>query len=155
MGRITIIRVDHVARGAAATSIVAGMIVRAGERKNRIEQSRFLQAKKYGIRTQLGSKTSFAELIIGLARFFFAIRIANLRFLAPASFKYPQHTAGLRSFPAQEWIELGKDSFGASFFRRWLRRSLDRLRLPVTIVTFAEPRVLCGIAAVVVQRGAP
>src|SRR3977135_1357050 len=117
------------------------MIVRAGERKNRIQQSRFLQAKKYGIRAQPGSKTSFAELVIGLARFLFAIRIPNLRFLAPASLEDPQHIAGLRSFPAQEWIELGKDSFGASFFRRGLRKGLDRLRLPVTIVAFAEPRV--------------
>src|SRR6267142_1349207 len=155
MGRIAIIRVDHVARGAAARAIIAGMIVRARERKNRIEQSRFLQAKEYGISAQLGSKTSFAELVIGLARLFFAIRIADFSFLAPASFKYTQHIAGLRSFPAQERVELGKNSFGASFFRRWLRRGLDRLRLPVTIVTFAEPRVLCGIAAVVVQRGAP
>src|SRR3977135_1533677 len=106
------------------------MIVRAGERKNRIQQSRFLQAKKYGIRAKLGSKTSLAELVIGLARFFFAIRIAHLGFSAPASLEDPQHIAGLRSFPAQEWIELGKDSFGASFFRHWLRRSLDRLRLP-------------------------
>src|SRR6267378_7762164 len=155
MGWIAIIRVDHVTRGAPATAIVAGMIVRSWERNNRIEQSRFLQAKEYGIRAQFGSKTSFAELVIGLARFFFAIRIADLRFLSPPSFKDPQHIAGLRSFPAQEWIELGKDSFGASFFGRWLGRGLDRLRLPVTIVTFAEPRVLCGIAAVVIQRRAP
>src|SRR6266850_1852983 len=155
MGRIAIVRVDHVARGAAARAIIARMIVRAGERKNRIEQSRLLQAKKYGIRAQLGSKTSLAELVIGLARLFFAIGIANLPFLAPASLEDTQHIAGLRSFPAQERLELGKDSFGSSFFRRWLRRSLDRLRLPVTIVAFAESCILCGIAAVVVQRGAP
>src|SRR6266403_3425147 len=155
MGRIAIIRVDHVARGAAARAIIARMIVRAGEKKNRIEQSRLLQAKEYGIRAQLGSKTSLAELVIGLARAFFAIRIANLRFLAPASLEDTQHIAGLRSFPAQEWIELRKDSFDASFFRRRLRRGLDRLRFPVTIIAFAEPRVFCGVAAVVVQRGAP
>src|SRR6267378_7944588 len=117
MGWIAIIRVDHVTRGAPATAIVAGMIVRSWERNNRIQQSRFLQAKEYGIRPQFGSKTSFAELVIGLARFFFAIRIANLRFLAPASFEDPQHIAGLRSFPTQKWIELGKNSFGARFFR--------------------------------------
>src|SRR5713226_10029226 len=155
MGRIAVIRVDHVARCAAARAIIAWMIVCPGERKNRIEQSRFLQAKKYRIRAQLGSKTAFTEFVIGLARLFFAIRIADLPFLAPSSLEDPQHIAGLRSFPAQERIELGKDSLGASFFRRWPRRGLDRLRLPVTIVAFAEPRVLCGIAAVVVQRGAP
>src|SRR6266852_6005960 len=155
MGRIAIIRVDHVARGAAARAIIARMIVRAGERKNRIEQSRLLQSKKHRIRAQLSSKTSIAELVIGLARFFFAIRIANLRFLALASLEGPQHIAGLRSFPTQKWIELRKDSFGASFLRRWLRRGLDRLRLPVTIVAFAESCVFRGIAAVVVQRGAP
>src|SRR6266446_5661183 len=131
------------------------MIVCPGQRKNRIEQSRFLQAKEYGIGAQLGSKTSCAKLIVGLARFFFAIRIADLRFLAPPSFEDSQHIAGLRSFPTQERLELGKDSFGASFFRRWLRRSLNRLRSPVTIKAFAEPRVLCGVAAVVVQRGSP
>src|SRR5258708_4059262 len=120
-------------RGTAARAIVAGMIVGPGERKNRIEQSRFLQTKEHGIRAQLGSKTSFAELVIGLARFFFAIRIADLRFLTPASLEDPQHVAGLRSFPTQEWLELGKDSFGASFFRRRLRRGPDRLRLPITI----------------------
>src|SRR5712691_11060263 len=122
------------------------MIVRAGERKNRIEQSRFLQAKKYRIRAQLGSKTSFAELVIGLARLFFAIRIADLRFLAPASLEDPQHIAGLRGFPTQKWIELRKDSFGARFFRCRLRRSLDRLRLAVAIVAFPKSRVFCGIA---------
>src|SRR6267143_7225007 len=97
MRGIAIIRVDHVTRDAATRAIIARMIVRARERKNRIEQSRFLQAKKYGIRTQPGSKTSFAELVIGLARFLFAIRIPNLRFLAPASLEVPQHIAGLRS----------------------------------------------------------
>src|ERR1700687_2678525 len=131
------------------------MIVRAGQRKNRIEQTRFLQPKKYRIRTQRGSKTSFAELVIGPARFFFAIRIANLRFLAPSSLENPQHIAGLRSFPAQKWIELGKDSLGARLFRRWLRRSLDRLRLSITIIAFAESRVFYGIAAVVIQGSAP
>src|SRR5256885_8886903 len=45
--------------------------------------------------------------------------------------------------------------FGESLFGSRLWRRLDRLRQSVAVVAFAEPRIFCGIAAVVVQRGAP
>ncbi len=72
-----------------------------------------------------------------------------------AAFEHAQNVAGLRSLPAEERIELWNHVFGESLFGSRLWRRLDRLRQSVAVVAFAEPRIFCGIAAVVVQRGAP
>src|SRR5713101_8244853 len=71
--RVAIIRVDHVAGGAAAAAIVAGMIVRAGERHLRIHQTRLLQAQENGIGAELCAEAAVAEFVLGLAGIFFAI----------------------------------------------------------------------------------
>src|SRR6266481_954717 len=152
---ITVIRVDDVARRAPAAAIVARMIVCTGKRQDGVEQSRFLQAEKNRIGAQLSAEAAVAELVVGFAGIFFAIGIANLGLPAPAAFENAEDVAGLRGFPAEEWVEFGNHTLGASFFRRWLRRSLDRLRHAVAIVAFAEARVFCGVAAVVVERCAP
>lgn len=46
---ISIVGVNHVAGGAAAGTIIAGMIIGAGQRKDGIEQASFLEAEEYGI----------------------------------------------------------------------------------------------------------
>ena len=53
MFRRAIVGVDHVARRASAGAIIAGLVVRAREREQRIEQPRFLQAEKHRIGAQL------------------------------------------------------------------------------------------------------
>ena len=47
MHRRAVVGVDHMAGRAAAGAVVAGMIVGAGQRKQRIEQARLLQAQKH------------------------------------------------------------------------------------------------------------
>ena len=65
MLRRAVVGVDHVARRASAGAIIAGLVVRAGQRKQRIEQARFLQAEKNGIGAQLGAESALAELVVG------------------------------------------------------------------------------------------
>ena len=60
--RIAIVGVNDVAGGAAAGAIVAGMIVGAGQRHDRIEQARFLQAEENGIGAQFRAEAAVAEL---------------------------------------------------------------------------------------------
>jgi len=58
--RIAVICVDDVAGGAAAGAIVAGMIVRAGQRHDGVHKTRFLQTEKDGIGAKFGAETAVA-----------------------------------------------------------------------------------------------
>src|SRR6266436_6851544 len=51
-------------RGAATGAIVAGVIIRAGKRHDRVEQARFLETEKNGIGPKLGAETAFAEFVV-------------------------------------------------------------------------------------------
>src|SRR5450432_1090304 len=62
-----VVPLHDVACGAATRSIIARLIVRAGQRKQRIEQARLLQAEKYGIGAKLRAKSAIAEFVVGLA----------------------------------------------------------------------------------------
>src|SRR5690349_14585573 len=61
VNRRAIIGVDDVAGGAATRAIVAGMIVGAGERKDRVKQARFLKAEENGVGAKLSTKTAVAQ----------------------------------------------------------------------------------------------
>ena len=74
--RIAIVCVNDVAGGAAAGAIVAGMIVGAGQRHHRIDETRFLQAEKDGIGAEFRAETAVAQFGVWLAGIFFAIGIA-------------------------------------------------------------------------------
>ena len=119
MLRRAIIGVNHVASGAAAAAIVAGFVVGAGQRKQRIEQARFLQAEKNGIGAKQGAEAALAELVVGAAGFFFAIGIADFAFFLAAAFEYAQDVAGLRNFPALERSQFRDDAFRTRFLRAW------------------------------------
>src|SRR5260370_34765959 len=54
-----------------------------------------------------------------------------------AALENTQDIAGLGSFPAQERIEFGNDTFDASFLKSRLWRRLDRLRQSVAGVDFS------------------
>src|SRR6516225_2140094 len=72
IGRRTIIRVNDVARGASARSIIPGMIVRSEKSEERIVQSRFLQTEKNGIGAVQCSETALRKSSIGMAIWFLA-----------------------------------------------------------------------------------
>src|SRR5579871_2327451 len=97
--RIAIIRINHMARRAAASAIIARMIIRSRQGHHWVNQTRFLQAKKYGIGAQLRSEASIAQLVIGLAGLFVFLRISYLTLSLAATLKNAQHIARLRSFP--------------------------------------------------------
>ena len=103
MFRRTVIRVDDVARRAAAGAIIAGLIVRARQRKQRIEQARFLQAEKNGIGAKLRAESARAEFVVGLARIVGrATGSPTSPFGPAAAFEHAQDVAGLRNLPALE-----------------------------------------------------
>src|SRR5256885_16511607 len=79
-------------RGAATGAIVAGVIVRAGKRHDRVEQARFLETEKNGIGPKLGAETAFAEFVVRFPGIFFAIGIADFGLLAAAPFENAQRS---------------------------------------------------------------
>src|ERR1700694_4208060 len=131
------------------------MIVRAGKRHDGIEKARFLQAKENGIGAKFGPEAAIAKFVVGLARIFFTIGIADFGFFLSAAFEHAENVAWLRDFPAVQRVELGNDALGVGFFGCGVGRRFDRLLLPLVVVALPESRVFCGIAAVVIERGAP
>src|SRR5437764_5288427 len=85
--RRTIVRVNDVAGGATARSIIAGMIVRSQKSEKRIVQSRFLQAEKNWIRAIQCSESAFRKSAIWFAVRFFAGRQASRKRFASAFFE--------------------------------------------------------------------
>ena len=148
--RIAVIGVDEMTGATAAGAIVAGMIVGARKRHDRVEQACFLEAEKNRVGAQPGAQTAVTELVVRLARVFFTIGIADLGFLSTPAFEHTKDIAGLGRFPAEERIEFGYHAFGADFFGCGPGKGFDRLRFAATIVAFTEARVFHRIAAVVV-----
>src|SRR5690242_17307136 len=95
MFRVAIVRVNDVARGAAASAKISGMIVGARKGQHRIDQPSLLQAKKNRIRSQPRAEAPVAELVVRLAGFTLASGIPNFGFLAASTLEDPQHVAGL------------------------------------------------------------
>ena len=143
MFRRSIVRVDHVAGTASAGAVVAGMIVGAGKRQQRIEQSSLLQPEKYWIGAQLGTEAALAELDLRLARIFFETQDSRppASSLPPRS-KTRKHVAGLRNLPTLQRIEIRAEPFLADLLgrRRWKRHQSPRRAIgPVAL---AESRRL-------------
>src|SRR5690242_9910382 len=76
---IAIVGVNYVACRASTGAIIAGMIVRAGQRHHRVNETRLLQTKKDGIGTQLGAKTTIAQLGVRFAGLLVARWIPKFR----------------------------------------------------------------------------
>ena len=75
----TVVGVDHVAGAASAGAVVAGLIVGAGKREQRIEQASLLQSEKDRIGAQLGAEAALAQFDLRLARVFFEAGIPDFR----------------------------------------------------------------------------
>src|SRR5580704_7184061 len=141
MRRVNIIGINDVAGGAAAGAIVAGMIIGARKGHDRIQQTRFLQAEKNGVRAQFGAESAVAELVVRFAGIFLPIGIADFAFLATAAFENSQDIAGLGSLPTEKRIEFRQDAFGARFVRCGRGNSPGGLGLAVAIVALAEASI--------------
>src|SRR5260221_1385199 len=105
----TIVCVNHMACRASARAIVAGLIVRSRHRKQRVEQTRLLQAKEHGIGAKLGAESARAELVVGLARIVGTHRLADFALRPAAAFANAQDVARLRNFPPFEWRDFMQD----------------------------------------------
>src|ERR1700734_3990271 len=150
-----VVGVNHVTGSAAAAAIIAGLVIGAGQRKQRIEQACFLQAEKYGISAQKCAKAALAELVVGPAGLVLAIWIADFTFFFSAAFENPQDVFGLRNFPAFQRRQLRDDAFRARLLGRGRGYGADRLRQAVGGIALAEARVLQRERTVVVERRAP
>src|SRR5580704_19446550 len=137
-----IIGVDHVAGAAAAGAVIAGLIVRAGKRKQRIEEAGLLKSQEDRICAKLRSESPFAQLDRGLARVVVQVRISDFRSLSPATFKYAEHISRLRNLPALQGFERRQNSFLLDFLQGRWRRCDQALRLSVGPVAFPKMRRL-------------
>src|ERR1700722_1783076 len=145
-----IVGVNDVTGGATAAAIVAGFVVCAGQRKQWIEQARFLQAEKNGIGAEQSAEAAFAELVVGAAGFFFAIGIADFAFFLAAAFEYAQDVAGLRNFPTLQRRQFRHDAFRACFFGSGRWHGEKCLGLAVGGIAFAEARIFQREGSVVI-----
>src|SRR6266700_1674410 len=129
------------------------MIVRAGQRHHRVNETRLLQTKKNGIGTQLGAQAAIAQLGIRFSGLLAARWIPKFGFFLATAFEYAKYIAGLRSFPAIERCEFPQNAFRALFFRGWRRKRLDGLWPAFAVVTFAKTGIFFWDRAVVAARG--
>ncbi len=153
--RRSVVGVDHVAGGAAAGSIVAGMVVGPEEVERRVEQAGLLQADEDRVGAVAGPQSAGAQPGAGLAGVFKRVRNADLLRVAPATLEDPQDVPRLRHLEPRQRVE--ERHHGLPFHlergRRWDR--LEPLRGPVHAVAFAESRRLERDRAVIVQGRAP
>src|SRR5207253_3663394 len=131
------------------------MVVSAEKIERRIEQPRFLYSQIDGISSLIGAKTARAQALVGFARVFIFIRIANFQSALPSSLENAQHVPWLRDLPARQRIEKSQQSLTAPLFSGRRGRLNQCLRSAGLVVAFAKPRVLHREVAVVVERGAP
>src|SRR6266853_723923 len=143
------------ARRASAGAIIAGLIARSRHREERVEQTSLLQSKEHGIGAKLRAESARAELVVGFARIVGPDGLSDFALRPAAAFEHAQNVARLRNFPALERSDLRQDALPPRFFRSRRGNRSNGLRRAVASITFAEPRILVGIAAVVVERCAP
>ena len=145
----------HVAGRAAAAAIVAGLIVGAGKRQQRIEQARLLQAEEHGIGAQLRAEAAIAQFASGRPG-------SSSRAGLPISpFRRPPRSNTRSTLPGCETSQRWSGSRNGS--TPFVRVSSavgggdvsSRCGVPSRAVAFAEARVLLRDRAVVVERGAP
>ncbi len=153
MFRIPVVGIDDVAGGAAGLSIIAGVIVGARKREQRIKQPRLLQPEEDRIDAQARPQTTIAQLHLRLARQLEDVRTADIRrqpFQLAASFKNAQDIARLSHLPAWQWQQKWKDPFLEGLFGRRRRVGEQRLNLAVFAVAFSIMSVFVWRCAVVV-----
>src|ERR1700690_651952 len=97
--RITIVRVNHVAGSAAGRTIIAGLIIRAKERQQRVDKASPLQSLEHGIGPRQRAKPPIAEPVL-------------------AALKNAQSVSGLRELVLRQRPDPRQDAFESSFFRR-------------------------------------
>ncbi len=100
MFRRTIVGVDHVAGAASAGAVVAGLIVGAGKRQQRIEQASLLQSQKDRIGAQFGAEAALAQFDLRLARLFFEAWIPYFRLFLAAALEDAQARCRAAKFPS-------------------------------------------------------
>src|SRR5215213_7004166 len=127
VGRIAIVCVDNVTRGAAGGTVVTRVIVGAEEVQRWIEQACFLNPEKHWIRALSSTKASRTESLVRLARILFFVRQANFEPALSAALKHTQNISGLRNLPTRDRIEQAEETFRASLLLgACLKKSLRR-----------------------------
>src|SRR6266850_3675966 len=91
MLRRTVVGIDDVTGATSAGSIIAGLIVGAWKREQRIQQAGFLQAENDWVSAQFCAETARAQLDLGFSRILYQAGISNFRFCFASALKHAQH----------------------------------------------------------------
>ena len=140
---------------AAAGAVVAGLIVGAEERQQRVEQAGLLQAEKDRIGARLGAEAAIAQFDLGGPAL---LRGSDCRFPASTGRRVRRRAGRCRAakFPS---AAADRETAGLPFllrlFRRGRREGQQSLRRAIGAVALAEVRGLQRKRAVVVERRAP
>ena len=153
--RRAVVRVHDVARGAAARTVIARMIVAAHEVEERIVQAHLLQIQHDGIGAVQRAEAAFTEAARGFAGRFADGRDAELELLFTAALEDAEQVARLRDVPLRQRIEERQHAEFARVLGRDGRRRVEAQRLAAGSVGLAVTRGFEGHRAVVVERRAP
>ena len=155
MDRGAIVGVDHMAAGAAARAVVAGMVVGAEEVERRIEEARLREAHEHRIGPVLRSQAPRSQPGPRPPRLLEALGVAGVGSEPPAALEDPQDVPRLHPLEPRQGIEIADHPLEVELLGRRRRHVLQPLADAVHAVALAVGGVLVGDRAVVVEGGVP
>ena len=137
---VAIVRVDDVTRRAAALAVVAGRVVRAEKRHDRVVQPDFLGTQDDRVDVRLSPETPVRQEHVGLTGNVFTVGIPELGLRAAASLEYPEDVPRLTVLEARQREQDRQDALRARLFLGRRRYGADDLRLAAGRVVLDELR---------------
>ena len=153
--RRPVVRIDHVARCAAAGPVIARVIVGAEKVQRRIEQPRLLQANEDRVGAVQRPQAAVAQTLPRLAVELQCFGNPDLGSKPAAPLEDAQDVSRLAVLEPRQRIEERQDSLLRGLFRSRGGNGLQPLRCPVHRIAFAIPRPLVGNSTVVIERRPP
>ena len=150
-----VVGVDHMAAGAAAGAVVAGMVVGAEEVERRIEEPRLREAHEHRIGAVLRSQAPRSQPGPRPPRLLEALGVAGVGPEAPAALEDPQDVPRLHPLEPRQGIEIADHPLEVELLGRRWRHVLQPLADAIHAVALAVGGVLHGDRAVVVEGGVP
>jgi len=152
--RRAVVRVHHVAGAAAARAVIAGVVVRAEEREQRIEETRLLRAEDHRVDAVERPRAAERQAHVGTSRLCRRVGKTGLGPAPATGLEGAEGVARGADLEAREGEEHRQDALAPSQLRGGRRRRAQHLRAAVRAVALPDHGVLARQHAVVVERGA-
>src|SRR4051812_26053963 len=150
-----IVRVNHMAGGAAARTIVSRMVVRAHKVQQRIMQACLLQPQKDRVGAIQSAQPAFGKAASRLARGLEWVRVSQLQLLPSAALENTQYIAGLTLGETRQWFDEGQNPMELRHLRGNGDWTIQAERHAIARISLSEAIIFGWIRTVVVERRSP